>query len=409
MAKEYRPSDVVIERYADVLVNFALGGGKGIKKGDVVCLVGSESTKPLYLAVRNAILDAGGHVIMHYQPEGEGRYNMSREFFERAKDHQLDHFPHHYMRGLINQIDHLLFILGDNHPHALKGIDPRKVMRRSATRKPFMDWRNQKEHAGKFHWSLALYGTPAMAKEARMSIQEYWKQIINACFLDQPDPIARWKSTYREMEKYRRKLNLLTPQVEQLHVEGPDADLWIKLGEKRKWLSGNGHNIPSFELFTSPDRRGTTGWIRFSVPLYRDGNYADGIQLWFKDGKVVKVKAKTGEKWLKQMIDTPGADMVGEFSLTDKRHSRITKFMAETLYDENIGGPQGNTHIAVGSAYADCYAGDVSKLSKKDKERLGYNDSVVHTDMFSTARRAVTAHLKGGKTKVIYKDGQFVL
>ncbi|HEV7448975.1 MAG TPA: aminopeptidase, partial [Candidatus Paceibacterota bacterium] len=126
MAKEYRPSDLVLKRYADVLVNFALGGGKGIKRGDVVCINGSEATKPLFLAVRNAVLEAGGHVILHYHPDGESRYGLSREFFERAKDHQIDHFPHHYMKGLIDQIDHLLFIEGDNYPHALRGIDTKK-------------------------------------------------------------------------------------------------------------------------------------------------------------------------------------------------------------------------------------------------------------------------------------------
>ncbi len=409
MAKGYTPSSATLEKYADVLVNFGLGGGKGIKKGDVVCINGSEATKPLFLAVRNAILEAGGHVIMQYQPEGEGRYNLSRDFFERASDAQLDHFPAKYMRGLVDEMDHLLFILGDNSPHALKGIDPKKVMRRGASRKPFMDWRNEKEHAGKFSWCIALYGTEAMAREAKMPIKEYWQQIINACFLNEANPITKWKEVYRGMEIYRQRLNRLSPQVDRLHIEGPDVDLWITLGEKRQWLCGRGANIPSFEIFTSPDWRGTEGWIRFSVPLYRDGNYADGIQLWFKKGKIVKATAKKGEAFLKQMVAMPGADQIGEFSLTDKRHSRITKFMAETLYDENIGGSQGNTHIAVGSSFADAYTGDPSTLTAKDKKKMGFNDSSVHTDMFSTTRRTVTAHLKGGTTKVIYNDGQFVL
>ena len=109
------------------------------------------------------------------------------------------------------------------------------------------------------------------------------------------------------------------------------------------------------------------------------------------------------------MIATKGANRIGEYSLTDKRHSRITKFMAETLYDENMGGPFGNTHMALGMAYRDCYAGDVSRLTNAQAKALGYNDSSIHTDIISTTDRTVTAHLKGGKTKVIYKDGMFVL
>src|SRR5690242_4467862 len=130
MKKLYIPSERVLKNYADVLVNFALNHGKGIKKGDVVYLNGSEATKPLFLAVRNAVLKAGGHTILNYLPDGEDRYNFSRDFFENAAEHQLDFFPAKYFRGLVDDVDHVLFILGDSNPHALKGIDPKKIMRR---------------------------------------------------------------------------------------------------------------------------------------------------------------------------------------------------------------------------------------------------------------------------------------
>lgn len=180
-------------------------------------------------------------------------------------------------------------------------------------------------------------------------------------------------------------------------------------GKNRQWLSGRGANIPSFEIFTSPDWRGTEGWIRFNQPLYRYGNVLEGIQLWFKNGRVVKSTATKNEKLLKQMIATEGADKVGEFSLTDKRFSRITKPMAETLYDENMGGPYGNTHIALGASYHDAYTGNVSALTPAQAKKLGFNDSSVHTDIISTTRRTVTAHLHNGDTIVVYKDGQFQL
>jgi aminopeptidase len=172
-------------------------------------------------------------------------------------------------------------------------------------------------------------------------------------------------------------------------------------------LGGSGRNIPSFEVFTSPDWRGTEGWINFNQPLYRYGNLIDGIRLEFKGGKVVKSTAKKGEKVLKEMIKAENADKVGEWSLTDKRLSRITKFMAETLYDENVGGPFGNTHIALGNSYVDSYEGPIHKMTRKQFEKLGYNYSSVHTDIMSTTNRTVVAHLKNGKEKVIYKDGKF--
>src|SRR3989338_7039636 len=130
-----------------------------------------------------------------------------------------------------------------------------------------------------------MYGTPAMAKEAGLSEKEYWNQIIKACFLDHKNPIAKWKQVYREIESYRQKLTALTPKVDYLHAKGPDMDIKIRLGEKRKLLAGRGYNMPSFEIFTSPDWRGTEGWIRFNQPLYRYSNKITGIELWVKNGK----------------------------------------------------------------------------------------------------------------------------
>ena len=413
-SKTYVPSEKILKKYADVMVNFALGMGKGIRKGDVVRLSANESAKPLYVAICNAIVDAGGHVLHHYAPDeekGDMRRNesTSRYFYEHASDEQIKFFPAKYLKGVVDEMDHSLFILADKDMHLMDGIDPKKIMARGVAMKPFMDWRHEKEWKGKMSWSIAMYGTPAMAKEAGLSEKAYWDQIIKACFLDYQDPIKRWKEVYTEIEKYKGRLNALTPKIDRLHAVGRDMDLWVRIGEKRNWLAGRGVNMPSFEIFTSPDWRGTNGWIRFNQPLYRYGSKITGIELEFKNGIVVKSKAKTNEKLLKQMIATKGANRMGEYSLTDKRHSRITKFMAETLYDENMGGPFGNTHLALGMSYRDTFRGDVSKLTTKQAEALGFNDSSVHTDIISTTDRTVTAHLKDGKTKVIYKDGQFVL
>lgn len=405
----YTPSPLVLERYAKVMVRFALNGGKGIKKGDTVYLVGNDSTKPLFMAVRREILKAGGNIIANYLPTEFDGHHYNRDVFELASPAQLDWFPKKYMRGLIDEIDHMVYLFGDENPHALEGIDPKKIMQRGIANKPYKDWRDEKEQRGAFTWTLCLYGTEGMAKEAGLSLKEYWGEIIKACYLDTRDPIAEYKRIAKIQAGVKKKLNALTPRIKALHIEGEDADLWITIGKDRQWLGGGGRNIPSFEIFTSPDCRHTKGWIRFNCPLYRYGNLIEGIELWFENGKVVKSKATKNEKVLKAMIDTEGAAMVGEFSLTDKRVSRITKFMAETLFDENIGGPFGNTHIALGSAYKDCYTKNPTKVSKNGWKMLGFNDSSVHTDIISTTNRTVTAHLKNGTTKVIYEKGMFVV
>jgi len=403
----YTPPQEILERYASVLVGFALGGGRGVQPGEVVRVVAPESAKPLYAELRKAVLRAGGHVIGAYLPDDDSHINISRDFYELASDGQLDHFNDRYLRGLIDQMDHQVSVLADSDPHALDSVDPAKIMRHGASMRPLLDWRGEKENAGRFSWTLGLYGTSAMAAEAGMSPEEYWQQIIHACFLDAEDPIARWREVGEEVSKTRARLDAL--EIERVHVEGADVDLWVTIGESRRWLGGRGRNIPSFEIFTSPDWRGTEGWIYCNQPLYRYGNLVKGVRLEFADGRVVEASAEQNESVLTEMIATDGADRLGEFSLTDKRLSRITRFMAHTLYDENVGGEFGNTHVAVGRSYQDAYAGDPSEVSAERWAELGFNDSTVHTDVVSTADRVVTAQLRGGGERVIYRDGQFQL
>jgi len=403
----YTPAAEILERYASVLVDFALGGGRGVRPGEVVRVVAPESAKPLYVELCKAVWKAGAHVIGGYQPDDEPGMSLARDFYELAGEEQLDHFPARYTRGLVDEMDHQVSVIAERDPRALESVDPARIMRRGEAMRPLLEWRGEKENAGRFTWTLGLYGTPAMAAEAQMTEQEYWEQIVHACFLDEEDPIARWREVQRRIEDARRRLDEL--EIEQVHIEGEDVDLRVLVGDQRRWLGGRGRNVPSFELFTSPDWRGTEGWMRFDQPLYRYGNLVRGIRLEFADGRVVGASAEENERLLTEMIATDGADRVGEFSLTDRRFSRITRFMAQTLYDENVGGPFGNTHIALGRAYQDAFAGDPASLSKDDWRNLGFNDSSVHTDIVSTSDRLVTARLRDGRQRVIYRDGEFQL
>ena len=399
----YQPSDEILNKYAGLLVHYALGGGTGVKPGEVVLVHVPECAKPIYVPLRNAILDAGAHPIIQLVADD---VDMAG-YFERATDDQLDFFADKYFRGIVDQIDHNVSIIAESNKHELEGVDAKKIMRRSRSMKPYREWREQKEAKGAFTWTLALYGTEAMAQEVGMSLEEYWEQIIKACFLDSVDPIQVWKDTYKELEAIRTKLNGLS--VQKFHVVADGIDLWVKCGPNRAWLGGGGRNIPSFELFISPDWRGTEGYISFNQPLYYMGTLIEGVKLVFQEGKVVEATASKNEPLLKEMISVENADKIGEFSLTDGRFSHITKLMGETLYDENMGGPEGNTHIAVGNAYEDSYPGDASVITPEQWSDWGFNKSVVHTDIISTERRTVTAHLEDGSEVVIYRDGEFRL
>lgn len=396
------PSQKILNNYAKVLVNFALNSGEGVKPGEVVqCLV-PDVAKPLALALHNTLLKSGAHPIMRFIPTG-----FDKHFFEHASHEQLTFFPSDFVRSRVDLIDHNIGIIADVDPFELAEVAPAKILKSRNAKKKYRDWLIQKEVEGKFTWTAALWGVDAKAKEVGLSLEEYWDQIIKACFLDKADPIAKWKEVSTLQKKTLEKLNKL--RIDYLHVKGADADLKVGLGANRIWVGGSGRNIPSFELFTSPDWRRVDGWIQFNQPVYRYGKVIDGVYLKIKEGKVVEAKAKKGEKFLLEMLKSKNADKIGEFSLTDKRASRITHPMAETLFDENVGGVFGNTHLAIGSAYKECYRGDQAGVKKAEWEKMGFNDSAEHTDIVSTVDRTVVAYLIDGTKVIIYKGGKFIL
>ncbi|MDA8068197.1 MAG: aminopeptidase [Actinomycetota bacterium] len=402
----YEPSPEILERYGRVLVDFALGNGEGIKAGDTVLVIGAEETKPLFAEVCRAVWRSGGNVIKEFTPTQDERINLERDFYELAGDAQLDFFAEKMMRGLIDEIDHYIYLAGEDHPRTMQDVDPQKMIRHQAAGMPWVAWHQEKEAAGRLHWTIGLWGTAGLAAEAGLTLEQYWEQITHACFLDDPDPIARWRTAQAEIGRYRDWLNSL--DIDRLHVEAEGTDLWLTIGEQRQWIGGGGRNIPSFEIFTSPDWRGTSGQISFSEPLYSHGKIARGVRLEFRNGLVTAATADENQELIEQIVAAPGGDRVGEYSLTDARLSRIDRFMASTLYDENMGGPFGNTHLAVGMSLNITYDGDGAALGDEQWEALGYNlKAAVHNDIVSTTDRTVTAILRDGSQRVIFAGGRF--
>lgn len=396
----YTPSQEILKKYADVLIKFALWWGEWIKKWDVVYLQVSESAKPLLVELQKSVLEAGWNYITNYIPEW-----TQRNFFEMANDEQLNFWPKAYMLELVNTCDHFVRIESSWDKFELKWVDSKKLIARQKIFKPYADARDKKEGEWKQTWTIGLYWTEAMAEDAWLTLEEYWQEIIKACFLDEADPIGKWKEVFSEMEEIRQKLNNL--KIEKVKVTWEDVSLEVLIWEKRQWLGWSWRNIPSFELFTSPDWRGTNGWIRFNQPLYRYWNKIEWIELEFKDWIIIKSKASSWEELLKEMLKAENADKIWEFSLTDRRFSRITKFMWETLYDENVGWTYWNTHIAVGASYHDTFDWDIPAQNPEDWEKMWFNESAIHTDIMSTTNRTVEATLYSWEKLIIYKDWEF--
>ena len=396
----YQPSQELLQKYASVLVDFALDDGQGIKKNDVVFLTTQVPGMPLAMEVYRSIIKSGGFPIVQVIED-----DFKLMHLLEGTDDQISFFSEKYYRGIVDTVDHSIRILADRDPLYLARADARKVILQGRSAKPYREWLDAKEDAGKFTWTLCLYGTEGLAKEAGLTLREYWEQIERACFLGDPDPIATWRTVNNELHRILGELNALP--IVSVRVESKETDITIGLGEKRRWLGGRGRNVPSFEIFTSPDWRLVNGRIFFDLPLYRYGQIIRDIRLDIRNGLIVKATAGENEKLLHEMIAQQNADKIGEFSLTDRRFSRITKFMAETLFDENFGGAYGNTHLAVGKSYHDACSVDTKRVSETEFESLGFNTSPEHCDIIATSDRVATATLADGSKKIIYEGGEF--
>jgi aminopeptidase len=395
-------TDVQLERYADVLI-WALKVAKKnpFKRNDTILLQYNPAALRLAEILYDRILDMGMNPVQRMGLT----INMERGFYEKANNRQLV-FLTPGDRNLYGSINGRIFLHAPDALTHLKDVDPAKIGKALVARKPLRDIMNKREEKGHYSWTLCTLPTEELANQARMPHDEYAQQIIKACYLDFDDPISQWQKILTEVRNIKKWLNSLA--MKSVHIESKSVDLQITPGVKRIWIGISGHNIPSFEIFTSPDWRGTEGRYFANLPSFRSGNYVEGVRLMFKKGTVGTVEAKTGDDFVKkQLAMDGGARRVGEFSLTDKRFSRIDRFMADTLFDENHGGEYGNCHVALGSSYTVTYDGNPLKLTKEKKKEMGFNDSALHWDLVNTEDKTVTAHLTSGKKIVIYENGMF--
>jgi aminopeptidase len=392
-----------IEKYADVLL-WALSTARKepYKKNDILMIRFDLSAVRLAEALQARLLDRGMHPVFRAGMSPV----MERNFYKKGGDRQLTFQPPGD-KEFYQALNGAVYLNAPESLTHLGDVDPKKIGKAALARKPFRNILDKREERGQFGWTLCLYPTPELAKEAGLEMEHYKDQVIRACYLDRKDPVKEWKEIHRRAKTIKSRLNRL--DVKSLHVESDRTDLFITPGEKRRWVGMTGHNIPSFEIFLSPDWRGTAGVFYADQPSFRNGNHVEGVTLEFEKGEVVKAQAEKGEEFLRKQLNVdPGAARVGEFSLTDKRFSRIDRFMASTLYDENYGGLYGNCHLAVGSSYSETFDGDPAGLTKKIKERLGLNDSAIHWDLVNTGKKRVTACLESGKEVLLYENGAFV-
>ena len=391
-----------MERYCDVLA-WALKTARkeNFKKNDIILIRYDLAAIRMAEILQGRLLDMGINPI----PRMGLTWRMERSFFEKANNRQLL-FLTPGEKQLFKHLNGSIYLYAPGSLTHLSHIDPKRIGKAVVARKPLREVLDKRDEQGRFGWSLCMVPTPALAKHARLSMKQYTAQVVKACYLHKRDPVKEWKTIYRNAMTIKKWVNSL--EVEHYHVESKNVDLKITPGKHRKWIGLSGHNIPSFEIFLSPDWRGTEGIYFANQPSFRSGNYVEGVRIEFKKGNAVRIRAKKGKDFVvKQLSMDPGAKRVGEFSLTDRRFSKIDKFMANTLYDENYGGRYGNCHLALGSSYSNTYSGDPSRLTKERKKSLGFNDSALHWDLVNTEEKRVTATLRSGEKLTLYENGMF--
>jgi aminopeptidase len=303
-------------------------------------------------------------------------------------------------------------LTGDPDPHLLDDVDPAKAAafpleEAIAFREALM--------GGQLRWTVVAAPNPGWAREVfgEPDLERLWDAVATAMRLDDPDPAQSWRERAAELAGRARALDSL--ELTELRYRGSGTDLTVGLVPGTRWTGGSMDdpdgltympNIPTEEVFASPDRRRADGVIRLTKPVIVAGQVVEGLQATFADGRIASVTAARGADAVRAQLETDeGARSLGEVALVD-RDSRIAKagiLFHDTLFDENAG-----CHVAWGQSFPFSVAGGLGKGADELYE-IGLNRSAVHTDVV-IGGEGITVTASGPKGSVdIIRDDEWVL
>lgn len=277
----------------------------------------------------------------------------------------------------------------------------------------------QRQRTDEIPWCIALVPTPGYAKKvfpnSATPVEDAWDAIFKCCLIYEENPIAVWDEKIRRTQNKCDILNKL--QFKYLHyTNGLGTDLTIELPKNHIW-SGAGKenkgglplivNMPSEEVFTSPKYDSVNGIVYSARPLVYSGVLINNFSFEFKDGKIIDIKAESGQETLENMVSTDeGACYLGEVALVDYDSpiSNMNIVFYETLYDENA-----SCHLAIGDSFPTCLENGENMNVDELKEH-GLNHSLVHTDfMIGTSDLKIVGTTFDGKELTVFENGNFVL
>ncbi|HLM34282.1 MAG TPA: aminopeptidase [Gaiellaceae bacterium] len=368
-----RGVDERLERYAELAVRV----GANVAEGQLVFVRGVDVTHaPLARALARAAYGAGArYVDVSYFDQ-----HARRAMIESAPDDVLDWSPPWTLeryRAMKDERAAVLATTGDPEPELLQDLDGDRVGR--ARPKEAIEIQMQAFREGANNWSGLAYPTEGWAQQVfgEPDVERLWEAVAFCTRLDEPDPPAAWDEHMSRLERRAAALNEL--DLDAVRFRGPGTDLTIGLLDRSRfaaarfetaWGRSYVPNVPTEEVFTTPDARRTEGTVRSTQPLALAGQIIRGLELRFEAGRIVDVQAEAGAELVRGQLESDdNAHYLGELALVDglSRVGQTGVTFFDTLYDENA-----TCHIAYGFGVPQGVGGEPGGD--------GYNLSTVHTD-----------------------------
>ena len=405
-------ADERLERYADLVVRV----GANVQPGQEVVLVHQVEHLPIARAVARAAFRAGARRV-HAQATD---LHLRRAAIELGPEEELGVTPSYLLdwAGTWRETrPAIIQLTGNPDPGVFAGLDPVLVAKAEprdlrALYLPLVTDRVLNwviVPAPNEGWARTVLGEP--------DVERLWQAVATAMRLDAEDPVEAWQEHAAVLRSRADALN--ARRFDAIRFRGPGTDLVVGLLDASRWMcatfettSGIQHlpNIPTEEVFTTPDWRRTTGVVRSTYPLLVPGVYArvEGLEVSFEDGRIVDVRADgDGADVIRTQLDSDArARFLGEVALVDGS-SRIREtglVFHDTLFDENA-----SCHIAYGSGLPMAVEG-ADGLGTEELIAAGVNVSGTHTDfMIGGPEVDVDGLAADGSATPIIRDDAWLL
>lgn len=402
-----------LDKYAELIVRVGLN----IQSGQTLWVNAPILQPELVRLISRKAYDAGAkHVHIEWQDE-----ICTQIKYKHAPDEAFSEYPSWRAQAL-NELAETggayLWINADD-PELLQDVDPARISANSKAAGPkLVKWRESMSSYF-MTWSIVAAPSPSWARKVFPHLEEeaamlaLWDAIFKATRVDQDNPVQTWHNHNALLRSKREQLN--EKQFHKIHYRAPGTELTVELPANHIWRGGSATNgtggfefnpnIPTEEVFISPNRLGTSGTVSSTKPLSYQGNLIDKFVLTFENGRVVDYRAEVGYESLKAIIEMDeGARCLGEIALVphDSPISNSDLIFFNTLYDENA-----SNHLALGRAFPTCIEGGPA-MTNEEKLQAGLNDSLIHVDfMIGSTEMDIDGEYADGRIEPIFRKGNW--